>query len=493
MTNTNIEVSQLKKAFDYFDYPPPLTAVEKDKLRQRKMKKHDVAIMLVHWFNALTWLFMLATGGALIISSFYKMAPDFYIKIMRSLFGTAGNMLEFHIWLGVFWIIVFGAYTVFGYRKYLRKKGLSKVDLRKGDIWDKFKNIQCMLFGNPSLCIDKMDLIWLKIRVLRILGKSEQPLPPQGSFNGGQKLYGLLVALMTPIIMLTGLIMAFHLGPIFLIQWAIPIHFTAVGLVVSGMIIHVYMGAVLPEEKPSFFSMVTGSTSELFLYKHHFNFWKERILKQYEWRRKTEGDIDLHNLLPDRLAAEIDDKLEEVKKQPEEPKQVELERQKFWNPYFAGVMLGLLFLFTYFIFGRGLGASSFLSRTGTYIWNLIAPGYTHANVYWSHYFHHGHTPLGNFMIPEVLGLILGAYLSGKRAGRNKFEINKGPNISNLKRIIYAFIGGGFMGLGARIARGCTSGQGLTGGITLAVGAWMFVLVAFATGYLSAYIFRRLWL
>jgi len=490
---TNIEVSQLKKAFDYFDYPPPLTAVEKDIMRQRKMKKHDVAIMLVHWFNAFTWIFMLATGGALIISSFYKMAPDFYVNIMRSLFGSAADMLQFHVWLGVLWILVFGAYTVFGYRKYLRTKGLSKVDLRKGDLWDKFKNIQCMLFGNPSLCIDKMDILWLKIRVLRILGKSDQPLPPQGSFNGGQKLYGLLVALMTPIIMVTGLIMAFHLGPIFLIQWAIPIHFTAVGFVVSGMMIHVYMGAVLPEEKPSFFSMVTGSTSELFLYKHHFNFWKERIIKQYEWRRKTEGDIDLHNLLPDRLAAEIDSKLEEVKKQPEEPESVELERQKLWNPYFAGVMLGLLFLFTYFVFGRGLGASSFLSRTGTYIWNLIAPGYTHANVYWSHYFHHGHTPLGNFMIFEVIGVIIGAYLSSRRARRAKFEIYKGPRITNKTRIFMAFAGGILMGLGARVARGCTSGQGLTGGVTLAVGAWLFVLVAIGIGYVSADIFRRYWL
>ncbi len=185
------------------------------------------------------------------------------------------------------------------------------------------------------------------------------------------------------------------------------------------------------------------------------------------------------------------EEIADIKEKPETP--IRRERTKFWNPYFAGVMLGLLFLFTYFIFGRGLGASSFLSRTGAYIWNLIAPGYTQANVYWSHYFHNGHTPLGNFMIYEVIGLIIGGFWSGKRAGRNKFEIHKGPNISNKQRIIYAIIGGFFMGLGARIARGCTSGQGLTGGLTLAVGGWLFVIVVFAVGYLSAYIFRRYWL
>ena len=97
------------------------------------------------------------------------------------------------------------------------------------------------------------------------------------------------------------------------------------------------------------------------------------------------------------------------------------------------------------------------------------------------------------MIFEVIGLLIGGFWSGKRAGRNKFEIHKGPHITNKQRIIYAIIGGFLMGLGARIARGCTSGQGLTGGITLAVGGWLFVIVVFAFGYLSAYIFRRYWL
>lgn len=490
---TNIKVCQLEKAMDYFDYPPQLTAKERDVMRQRKMKKHDVAIMLVHWFNAVTWILMLATGGALIVSALYKFAPDFYISIVRGMFGSPGNLIEFHIWLGVIWILIFLAYTIFGYRKYLRKHKLKEISLKQKDLFEKFRAFQCILFGNAALCLDKKDLLWLKIRVLGILGYSDQPLPPQGSFNAGQKLYGLLVALMTPIIMLTGLIMAFHLGPIWLIQWSIPLHFTAVGLVVSGMLIHVYMGAVFPEEKPAFFSMITGNVSELFLYKHHFDYWKERIVKQCEWLKKTEPDISITDILPNSLAEKVIAKVEEIGEVEEEKKQIVELPQKFWNPYVAGVVLGLLFIFTYFVYGRGLGASSFLSRTGTYLWNLVAPHYTQTNPYWSRYFHNGHTPLGNFMIFEVIGVLIGGFWSGRRARRNKFEIHKGPRITNKQRIIFAIIGGFFMGLGARVARGCTSGQGLTGGITLAVGGWLFVLVVFAVGYLSAYIFRRFWL
>jgi hypothetical protein len=35
------------------------------------------------------------------------------------------------------------------------------------------------------------------------------------------------------------------------------------------------MAAVFPEEKPAFFSMITGSVNELYAFRHHFKWWKE--------------------------------------------------------------------------------------------------------------------------------------------------------------------------------------------------------------------------
>jgi uncharacterized membrane protein YedE/YeeE len=49
-----------------------------------------------------------------------------------------------------------------------------------------------------------------------------------------------------------------------------------------------------------------------------------------------------------------------------------------------------------------------------------------------------------------------------------------------------------MGIGAKLARGCTSGQALTGGALLSVGSWAFMLSVFAGGYAVAYFFRRQW-
>ncbi|MCB1570869.1 MAG: YeeE/YedE family protein, partial [Xanthomonadales bacterium] len=56
----------------------------------------------------------------------------------------------------------------------------------------------------------------------------------------------------------------------------------------------------------------------------------------------------------------------------------------------------------------------------------------------------------------------------------------------------AFGGGALMGVGAMLARGCTSGQALSGGAVLSVGSWVFMLALFASAYLIAPLLRRLW-
>ncbi|MCP4628015.1 MAG: YeeE/YedE family protein, partial [bacterium] len=47
--------------------------------------------------------------------------------------------------------------------------------------------------------------------------------------------------------------------------------------------------------------------------------------------------------------------------------------------------------------------------------------------------------------------------------------------------------------GAMMARGCTSGQALSGGATLALGSWAFMMAMFAAAYGVAYFFRKQWI
>ena len=58
---------------------------------------------------------------------------------------------------------------------------------------------------------------------------------------------------------------------------------------------------------------------------------------------------------------------------------------------------------------------------------------------------------------------------------------------------FALAGGVIMGIAAGLARGCTSGQALSGGALLATGSWVFMLMVFAGGYATAWFVRRQWI
>jgi formate dehydrogenase subunit gamma len=243
--------------------PTPLTAEQAEAMAQRQIKKHHVAIVLLHWFNAISWLLELATGAGLIVSPYYRFAPMWYLQMMEGVFGSRANMLRFHIAVGLTWITVFLVYAIFGFRNYLRIEVLQH-----------------------EIGLDRDDVLWLKVRTLLLLGRTKDPLPPQGVYNAGQKLFALLVYTMIPIIMLTGLAMTFHLFGTAIVAWAMVLHFFAAGMVVSGLMIHVYMGAVFPEEKPAFYSMITGVVDELYAYRHHFKWWRKVKLEEQFWRQE---------------------------------------------------------------------------------------------------------------------------------------------------------------------------------------------------------------
>jgi cytochrome b subunit of formate dehydrogenase len=74
------------------------------------------------------------------------------------------------------------------------------------------------------------------------------------------------------------------------------LHYFAVGMVVSGLMIHVYMGAVFPEEKPAFYSMITGAVNELYAYHHHFKWWREVKVQEQQWRDKLRAEEERESI-----------------------------------------------------------------------------------------------------------------------------------------------------------------------------------------------------
>jgi hypothetical protein len=168
--------------------------------------------------------------------------------------------------------------------------------------------------------------------------------------------------------------------------------------------------------------------------------------------------------------------------------------QPYWNPYVAGVGLGLVLLAAFVIMGRGLGASGAFSTVVSTGVNAIAPSFGEKNEFFSTYSDQvSANPLKDWYVIEVIGILIGGFISGFLAHRFKKTVDKGPNISVRGRFTYAFIGGAIMGIGAKLARGCTSGQALTGGAQLNVGSWLFMIFIFIGGYAAAYFVRRQWI
>lgn len=166
----------------------------------------------------------------------------------------------------------------------------------------------------------------------------------------------------------------------------------------------------------------------------------------------------------------------------------------YWNPYAAGFGLGLVLLAAFVIMGKGLGASGAFSTFVSTGINTVAPAHAKANEFFSAYSDQvSANPFKDWYVIEVLGILIGGFISGFLAHRFKTTVDKGPNISNKGRFTYAFIGGAIMGIGAKLARGCTSGQALTGGAQLNVGSWAFMIFIFIGGYAAAYFVRRQWL
>ena len=149
------------------------------------------------------------------------------------------------------------------------------------------------------------------------------------------------------------------------------------------------------------------------------------------------------------------------------------------DPYVAGTGLGLVLLAAFILTGRGLGASGAFATVAAHA--IDGPHFARYldGDYWLFF--------------ELIGVIAGGFVSALLAGRIKAEIERGPRVSSRSRVLLAVAGGGVMGLGAVLARGCTSGLALTGGSLLAVGSWVFMIAAFAAAYLFAPILKKEWL
>ncbi len=168
-------------------------------------------------------------------------------------------------------------------------------------------------------------------------------------------------------------------------------------------------------------------------------------------------------------------------------------KTKYMNPYVAGILLGLVLLAAFYLTGRGLGASGAMKSVVVTSVDAISHNHAEASGFFSKYIANGQDPMKSWLVFQVLGVLIGGFLSGALSGRLKITNEHSPNITSNKRLMMAIIGGALFGFGSQLGRGCTSGAALSGMATLSVAGFVTMIAIFGTAFLFAYFFRKNWI
>ncbi len=169
------------------------------------------------------------------------------------------------------------------------------------------------------------------------------------------------------------------------------------------------------------------------------------------------------------------------------------EGSRYMNPYLAGLMLGLTLLAAIFITGRGLGASGAIKSVVVTGVEKIAPQYTEKAPFYEDYSKsHKGSPLKSWLVFEMIGVIIGGFVSGLISNRLRLKIETGPSIKPRHRLVAAVIGGSLFGFGASLGRGCTSGAALSGMAVLSTDGFIALVTIFGSAFAFAFFLRKLW-
>jgi uncharacterized membrane protein YedE/YeeE len=162
-----------------------------------------------------------------------------------------------------------------------------------------------------------------------------------------------------------------------------------------------------------------------------------------------------------------------------------------WTPYLVGIGIGVLSWVVFLVVNNPLGITTAIGQvSGAVATPFLGAEAVAKNSYWAkNLFKLDYGTL------FLVGTLLGGFGSAVMAG--SFRIEQVPTVwserfgpSPMKRYAVAFLGGIVAMYGARLANGCTSGNGISGGLQLALSGWVFLAVMFATGTATAFAMFR---
>lgn len=163
-------------------------------------------------------------------------------------------------------------------------------------------------------------------------------------------------------------------------------------------------------------------------------------------------------------------------------------KEQAWNPYVVGALLGGLSWTAYATAGKLLGVTTPFENTAALAGKAAAPEAAAQHAYFQS---PDASPAIDWEWMLVAGVFIGSWLSSKASGDRQHEkvhalwkARFGNSVS--RRYLGAFGGGALMMMGARLAKGCTSGHGISGVLQFAASSYLFVATFGAVGVFSAY-------
>lgn len=162
-----------------------------------------------------------------------------------------------------------------------------------------------------------------------------------------------------------------------------------------------------------------------------------------------------------------------------------------WNPYVVGAGIGVLSWLVFVIVANPIGITTAGAQiAGGVAALVVGPEAVAANPYWAR------NPMRlDYGTLFLVGTAVGAFLAA--LGRGSLRIEHVPAVwaerfgpSVARRFAWAFIGGAIIMFASRLANGCTSGNGISQSLQLAVVGWTFFVTMFVSGVATAWLMYR---